>query len=64
MYLYLLGLQYIDIIEGNGKMPQIGDYVNVHHKGRFLNGKKIPNADSYIIGVPLTFKVGLGYFYY
>lgn len=45
-------------------MPQIGDYVNVHHKGRFLNGKKIPNADSYIVGVPLTFKVGLGYFYY
>lgn len=42
-------------------MPQVGDIVNVHHKGRFLNGKKIPNADSYIVGSPLTFKAGLGW---
>lgn len=42
-------------------MPQVGDIVNVHHKGRFLTGKKIPNADSYEVGSPLTFKVGLGW---
>lgn len=48
------GLQYVDLIEGEGPMPaSASDTVQVHYRGTLLNGKEFDS--SYRRGQPATF---------
>ena len=38
------GLKYVDIEQGNGPMPQVGQTVVVHYTGWLLNGKKFDSS--------------------
>ena len=50
------GLQYIDLVEGTGASPRVGQDVTVHYKGTFTNGTPF---DSSIGKPPMTFKLGV-----
>jgi peptidylprolyl isomerase len=52
------GLKYIDIVVGNGDMPQKGQIVAVHYTGFLEDGKKFDS--SYDRNSPLEFRIGEG----
>ena len=52
------GLQYIDIEEGTGAMPQTGQTVTVHYTGTLDNGLKFDSSVDR--GQPFNFKIGVG----
>ena len=52
------GLQYEDVVAGNGPSPQSGQQVQVHYTGWLTNGKKFDS--SLDRGEPFTFTIGQG----
>jgi FKBP-type peptidyl-prolyl cis-trans isomerase len=52
------GLYYKFESKGNGKIPKAGDMVVVHYRGLFRDNNEFDN--SYKIGHPLEFNVGVG----
>ncbi|HEY9738536.1 MAG TPA: FKBP-type peptidyl-prolyl cis-trans isomerase [Trichocoleus sp.] len=52
------GLQYVDIVEGTGAMPQPGQRVTVHYTGTLENGTKFDSSRDR--GRPFSFNIGVG----
>jgi peptidylprolyl isomerase len=52
------GLQYVDLQEGTGAIPQAGQVVTVHYTGTLENGTKFDS--SYDRNRPFQFKLGAG----
>lgn len=52
------GLKYVDLVEGTGAMPQLGQQVVVNYVGRLENGKKFDS--SYDRGKPFKFYIKMG----
>ena len=52
------GLQYIDLVEGDGEMPAKGDKVEVHYTGTLEDGTKFDS--SLDRNSPFTFTLGVG----
>lgn len=52
------GLQYVDIVEGDGATPQPGQTVMVHYTGTLENGLKFDSSVDR--GQPFSFKIGVG----
>lgn len=52
------GLQYADIVEGTGAMPQAGQRVTVHYTGTLEDGTKFDSSRDR--GRPFTFQIGVG----
>ncbi|MGB3137228.1 MAG: FKBP-type peptidyl-prolyl cis-trans isomerase [Nodosilinea sp.] len=52
------GLQYVDVVEGTGAMPQQGQRVTVHYTGTLENGVKFDSSRDR--GRPFTFQIGVG----
>lgn len=52
------GLKYIDITEGNGVTPEVGQTVTVHYTGVLENGKKFDSSRDR--NQPFSFKIGVG----
>lgn len=52
------GLQYIDIIEGEGASPTQGQTVVVHYTGTLTNGKVFDSSVER--NQPFSFKIGVG----
>jgi peptidylprolyl isomerase len=50
------GLQYVDIVEGSGAMPEAGQTVSVHYTGTLENGSKFDSSRDR--GQPFQFKIG------
>lgn len=50
------GLQYQDLVVGDGPKPLFGQTVSVHYTARFQDGKQF---ESSIGGRPLSFKLGM-----
>lgn len=52
------GLQYVDVTEGTGAMPQSGQRVTVHYTGTLEDGTKFDSSRDR--GRPFTFQIGVG----
>ncbi|WP_035985088.1 FKBP-type peptidyl-prolyl cis-trans isomerase [Leptolyngbya sp. KIOST-1] len=52
------GLQYVDVVEGTGAMPQAGQRVTVHYTGTLEDGTKFDSSRDR--GRPFTFQIGVG----
>jgi len=52
------GLYYIETIAGAGNKPTVGQTVEVHYTGTFIDGEKFDS--SYDRGVPFKFILGAG----
>lgn len=52
------GLQYVDIVEGTGAMPQPGQRVTVHYTGTLENGTQFDSSRDR--GRPFSFNIGVG----
>src|SRR3569832_208547 len=52
------GLQYVDLVEGNGPSPKRGQTVRVHYVGTLKDGKKFDSSRDR--GEPFEFQIGLG----
>ncbi|MEO1093788.1 MAG: FKBP-type peptidyl-prolyl cis-trans isomerase [Cyanobacteria bacterium J06638_28] len=52
------GLQYEDIVEGTGAMPQKGQRVTVHYTGTLEDGTKFDSSRDR--GRPFSFNIGVG----
>ena len=52
------GLKYVDLAEGSGPSPQIGQTVSVNYIGTLENGTKFDS--SYDHGRPFDFRIGTG----
>ncbi|MFZ4639919.1 MAG: FKBP-type peptidyl-prolyl cis-trans isomerase [Nodosilinea sp.] len=52
------GLQYVDLVEGTGAMPQTGQRVTVHYTGTLEDGTKFDSSRDR--GRPFTFQIGVG----
>lgn len=52
------GLQYVDLVEGTGAMPQAGQRVTVHYTGTLEDGTKFDSSRDR--GRPFTFQIGVG----
>jgi peptidylprolyl isomerase len=50
------GLQYFVIESGDGASPTVEDFVTVHYKGQFIDGREFDS--SYARGEPATFPAG------
>jgi FKBP-type peptidyl-prolyl cis-trans isomerases 1 len=53
------GLQYEEIVVGDGPSPKAGDRVTVHYTGTFPEGKKFDSSRDR--NDPLVFPIGQGY---
>jgi len=51
------GLQYLEILAGSGKAPEIGDIVSMNYIASLVNGTELDN--TYVSGVPATTIWGL-----
>jgi peptidylprolyl isomerase len=52
------GLKYYDIVEGDGPLPETGQFVIVHYSGWLEDGTKFDS--SWDRGEPYTFQLGTG----
>ncbi|MEK7747710.1 MAG: FKBP-type peptidyl-prolyl cis-trans isomerase [Nitrospirota bacterium] len=52
------GLQYVDIVEGKGAAPKVGQTVDVHYTGWLTNGTKFDSSVDR--GEPFSFVLGEG----
>ncbi|MBF2047269.1 MAG: FKBP-type peptidyl-prolyl cis-trans isomerase [Leptolyngbya sp. IPPAS B-1204] len=52
------GLQYIDVVEGTGPMPETGQTVRVHYTGTLEDGRKFDSSRDR--GQPFEFPIGRG----
>jgi peptidylprolyl isomerase len=52
------GLQYLDIVEGNGPTPSKGQTVTVHYTGTLEDGTKFDSSRDR--NSPFSFKIGVG----
>ncbi|WP_225931411.1 FKBP-type peptidyl-prolyl cis-trans isomerase [Leptolyngbya sp. 7M] len=52
------GLQYIDVVEGTGPMPETGQTVRVHYTGTLEDGRKFDSSRDR--GQPFEFPIGKG----
>ena len=52
------GLQYVDLSEGTGALPERGKNVSVHYTGWLKNGKKFDSSVDR--GRPFEFRLGAG----
>jgi len=52
------GLQYVDLVEGDGPTPQRGQTTQVHYTGTFENGKVFDSSVER--GEPYEFRIGTG----
>lgn len=52
------GLQYVDVVEGTGAMPQPGQRVTVHYTGTLENGTQFDSSRDR--GRPFSFNIGVG----
>jgi FKBP-type peptidyl-prolyl cis-trans isomerase len=52
------GLEYVEIAEGTGAQPKLGDSVSVHYTGWLKSGQKFDS--SHDRGQPLVFPLGRG----
>ncbi|MBD0334409.1 MAG: FKBP-type peptidyl-prolyl cis-trans isomerase [Cyanobacteria bacterium Co-bin13] len=52
------GLQYVDLVEGTGAMPQPGQKVTVHYTGTLENGTTFDSSRDR--GRPFQFNIGVG----
>ncbi len=52
------GLQYVDLVEGTGAMPQSGQRVTVHYTGTLEDSTKFDSSRDR--GRPFTFQIGVG----
>lgn len=52
------GLQYVDIVEGTGAMPQSGQRVTVHYTGTLEDGTQFDSSRDR--NRPFTFTIGVG----
>jgi peptidylprolyl isomerase len=52
------GLQYVDLVEGTGAMPQPGQRVTVHYTGTLENGATFDSSRDR--GRPFQFNIGVG----
>ena len=52
------GLQYVDLIEGDGPTPSKGQTVTVHYTGTLENGQKFDSSRDR--NQPFQFKIGVG----
>jgi peptidylprolyl isomerase len=52
------GLQYADLVEGTGAMPQPGQRVTVHYTGTLEDGTKFDSSRDR--GRPFSFQIGVG----
>ncbi|MBX2992296.1 MAG: FKBP-type peptidyl-prolyl cis-trans isomerase [Bacteroidetes bacterium] len=52
------GLQFIDMVVGNGSVPETGNTVTVHYTGYLTNGKKFDSSVDR--SQPFTFVIGYG----
>lgn len=52
------GLQYIDVVAGEGNTPKTGQTVTVHYTGTLEDGKKFDSSVDR--GTPFSFKIGVG----
>lgn len=52
------GLQYVNVVEGTGAMPQPGQRVTVHYTGTLEDGTKFDSSRDR--GRPFTFQIGVG----
>jgi len=53
------GLKYIDIVEGQGDMPHLGDRVKVHYTGYLKDSTKFDSSVDK--GKPFVFPIGVGH---
>jgi peptidylprolyl isomerase len=51
------GLKYVDLVEGTGASPKLGQSVSVKYTGTLVNGTKFDSSDDHG-GQPYTFKIG------
>ncbi len=52
------GLSYIDMVEGTGEQPNVGDRVTVHYTGYLTDGRKFDSSVDR--GKPFEFVLGVG----
>ncbi len=52
------GLKYVDLVEGTGPSPQVGQTISVNYVGTLENGTKFDS--SYDSKTPYEFRVGKG----
>jgi hypothetical protein len=52
------GLKYVELVEGTGATPKVGQTVSVHYTGTLQNGKKFDSSRDR--GQPADFKIGVG----
>jgi FKBP-type peptidyl-prolyl cis-trans isomerase len=53
------GLKYVDLVEGQGASPKLGQSVSVKYRGTLENGTKFDSSDDHG-GQPYTFQIGRG----
>jgi peptidylprolyl isomerase len=56
----LSGLKYIDLVEGNGASPKLGQTVIVHYTGWLEDGKKFDSSFDHQGAQPIVFPIGVG----
>lgn len=52
------GLQYVEVLKGDGPVPKEGEIVSVHYQGTLEDGTEFDN--SYTRGQPFSFALGRG----
>lgn len=52
------GLEYVDVVEGTGAMPQVGQSVTVHYTGTLEDGTKFDSSRDR--NRPFSFRLGVG----